>query len=373
VGNLFRFDATETLIQIAVNGHSRSQSQDFYIDFVDRIDPILEQSFHDIVEASNEDHEIVLVGKPVSGEDKFICKESRFRRSVLIEGHNTTDWLAAVVVLTWREGNRGSEPLLQVNTPKNSTREMGKASHVSGYINQRDHMALIGRRRQKPAGQFDFSTATATVAAARELREVGLLHPEPRSIGTVPFIYFDKENLFFYLFEQEVSRSHQFDDSVQMFSWSLEELLRLRRHHVYLNAIKLIETMMNQEQFVRAASIVEHNLLAQGDSDLSGEISSLAFGGRISPHLVTLLKSAVQQTVVFKYHGGTPVYVDGIAGLQYRAFFSHLLPAYAKFGVPGATELLHQIQADDRRRLSVKELGRLYCDETFMTSVPLEV
>ena len=88
---------------------------------------------------------------------------------------------------------------------------------------------------------------------------------------------------------------------------------------------------------------------------------------------MTCLQAEKQKTAVFKYQRGKQVYVEGIAGLQYAAFFSHLLPAYAEFGVPGATELLDLIIADGQRDLSVHELNRLYRDENVMTSVPMEV
>ena len=373
IGNLFFFSGDAPVVQLAVTRESKGEGHSLYIDFLERVDADMEHAFRDVISSSHEDHEIVVVGYPGLG-DAFNYKEARFRRSILIEGQNISDWLAAVVIVTWRTGDRGPELLLQVNTPKNSTREMGKASHVSGYINECDQRPPSENQGVEARhDRFTIGVGAAANAAARELLEIGLARPAPVFVGTVPFIYFDKENLFFFLFRQEIPRRQSFDDSVLMFNWTLDELVRVRRHHVLSNAIKLLDAQIRGEQLKRAARLIECNLRAHGDFELATNVASLGTADKPETNLSKCLKKAMEETVVFKYSGGIAVYVEGIAGLQYRAFFSHLLPNYAEIGVPGAAKMLEDIRNDERRATAVKDLQALYQNEEFMTSVPIEV
>src|SRR6266540_1791758 len=167
---------------------------------VDRVDQLFEATFQEIVESSHEEHELVLVGTPVGSTDKFICRGARFRRSVLVEGKNTADWLPAVLVITWRHGSHGPEPLLQMNSPQTSTREMGKISHVSGYINQQDQTVGPQVGRAASAESFELSPDTPLNALKRELASdfaIQSLLFAPTLVGTERFFYPDKENLFF--------------------------------------------------------------------------------------------------------------------------------------------------------------------------------
>jgi hypothetical protein len=63
----------------------------------------------------------------------------------------------------------------------------------------------------------------------------------------------------------------------------------------------------------------------------------------------------------------------GLSGLQYREFFSFLLPYYASVGVPGAAEHLRRMDNDEGTRLAVARLTELYHDEGVMESIPLEM
>jgi hypothetical protein len=63
----------------------------------------------------------------------------------------------------------------------------------------------------------------------------------------------------------------------------------------------------------------------------------------------------------------------GLAGWQYREFFSVLLPAYAELGVDGARDMLLHVKSDSRKAATVDRLHELYQDERLMAAVPIEL
>ncbi len=346
-----------------------------HIDFIDRVDEAFESAFREIVAFSTEEHEIVLIGVPAAQGDSFVVRGSRYRRSVLIEDRNTSNWIPALVCITWRRSQRGSQPLLQVNTPKNSTREMGKASHVSGYINKRD-LPLPQLTTQNT--DLDFLVPPETIANAlkRELFDDFGIESYPsnlQTIGTQPFYYTDKENLFFYIVQQELSASHLFEEGARMFPWTVQELIATRRYHVLDNAMKALPQHFTTQQRLRARELIRANLIAQGDAGLAAEVDGALSNAEWNSTLIGRLEAIKSEIQVCKYSGGRELAVDGLAGLQYRIFFSHLLPSYAAIGVAGADEELSQIGDDTARLQAVSSLAELYGNEDFITSLPMEL
>jgi hypothetical protein len=63
----------------------------------------------------------------------------------------------------------------------------------------------------------------------------------------------------------------------------------------------------------------------------------------------------------------------GLSGLQYREFFTMLLPLYDDIGVPGAAELLKAVREDESKRRAMERLSALYQDEDLMSSIPIEI
>jgi hypothetical protein len=63
----------------------------------------------------------------------------------------------------------------------------------------------------------------------------------------------------------------------------------------------------------------------------------------------------------------------GLAGWQYREFFSVLLRLYAQVGVDGAAALLNVIRDDEQKTFAVGRLQELYQDEHLMASMPFEL
>ena len=239
-GNLFSMPDGKRVVQLQVRRPSRREVEHLHIDFLDRVDQFFESAFQEIIDNSREEHEIVLAGTVGAEPHTFLCRGSKFRRSVLIEGRNTSDWLPAIVAITWRDGRNGPEPLLQINTPKNSTREMGKISHVSGYINYQDHpiSATEDAARSEPS-EFVIPVETAMNTLRRELlHDFGIRsYPEAaRFLGSQSFYYPDKENLFFYMLAQKINSTHLFASETRMFAWTMDDLLKVRHYHVLSSA-----------------------------------------------------------------------------------------------------------------------------------------
>ena len=67
------------------------------------------------------------------------------------------------------------------------------------------------------------------------------------------------------------------------------------------------------------------------------------------------------------------VQLMGLAGWQYREFFSVLLPLYAEVGIDGAADLLDVIRDDEHKTFAVGRLRELYQDEHRMASMPFEL
>ena len=71
--------------------------------------------------------------------------------------------------------------------------------------------------------------------------------------------------------------------------------------------------------------------------------------------------------------GGRDIQITGLAGWQYRAFFSTLMTQYREIGVSGANELMAAVQEDDGKRTAASRLEAMYEDEDLMLSMPIEV
>ncbi len=195
----------------------------------------------------------------------------------------------------------------------------------------------------------------------------------PRFIQTEPFYYADKENLFFYIFSQEINSTHQFTSDVQMFGWSVDELIRVRRHHVLSNAKLSLTAELSERQRLRAHELIVANLLAQGDEDLATQLSQEMTQKKFSRELAARLDFELNASRTFKYAFGRELEVQGLAGLQYRIFYSTLLPAYAELGIERASEHLEEIRRSQLRSEAVADIKRIYAEPDHILALPIEV
>lgn len=376
-GAVLRMKDGRAIIQVTASSSHRAGPDGLRFEFEDRPDHYFESIFQEVVENSREEHEVVLVGSPTGRATEFLCHGARFRRGVMIPQQNVDDWLPAVIVISWRRRGNTVEPLLEINTPKNSTRELGKASHLSGYINQRDHAARGQDGQDGQASHVVLQEVTAEAAVRRELRdELGIeeLARAPRLTSTVPFYYPDKENLFFYLFEVEIPPETRFAPSVQIHAWTVEELLRIREHQVLNNVIlALTDERLTRAQRDIATKIAALNLTLHGHASLAGRVLERPRKDEDRRTLIEELTALSADSAVSRYTAGHELYIDGLAGLQYRGFFTDILPVYADVGVRSAAGVLSAIHSDPATRQAVRELKSCYENEQMITALPIEV
>jgi hypothetical protein len=377
-GVLFGMPDGSRLVQISSGRPGRGLDDHLFWEFEDRVDQYFTETFQQIVKDSHEQNEVILVGSPNDDSSKFYCRGAKFRRSAMIEGANATDWLPAIIVATWRVSNGVALPLLQVNTRLNSTREIGKVSHVSGYINQADYFSEHSRKPGNAMeSEYILSPSIAANAVRRELREELRLADtaEPVLFSTLPFYYPDKENLYFYLFSLCVPSTVTFPPIAEMHSWLVPELLRVREHQVICGVQSLLEERELQPQQREAATdIAALNLLLHGHAEVAERLR------RWSPEdegpdddLRAVVAELVVRTKASKYSAGTQLALSGLAGLQYREFFAAILPLYSQIGVPGAEECLLRLNEDEVTASAIARLAFLYHDEATMMSLPLEL
>jgi hypothetical protein len=89
--------------------------------------------------------------------------------------------------------------------------------------------------------------------------------------------------------------------------------------------------------------------------------------------LLIELQQAELQTREALRSGNMTVELKGLSGLQYREFFTMLLPLYAKLGIPGAAEALAEADRDEVTRSALARLAVLYHNEEFMANIPVEL
>ncbi|MCX4972985.1 toll/interleukin-1 receptor domain-containing protein [Streptomyces sp. NBC_00620] len=378
IGALFSMPDGRQSVQLSISRPKLESAENLQVNFVDRVDHYFEQAFREVVESSREEHEIVLVGEPSPSTREFRCSGARFRRSVLVDGQESGDWLAALVAITWRRGRSGVEPLLQINTPRTSTREMGKISHVSGYINQRD-CATPESVAETPSDNSVFlvSEVAARTALDRELlQDFGISECANRAelVDALNFYYPDKENLFFYLFEQQLPNEARYTAESQMLPWRMDDLVTIREHQVYSNVLSVCRNeSLESTQRDAVVHVLCLNLRLHGRHDAAESLAREMSGPRVSDELLARFSAAQEQTKRSRRSAQKTIYITGIAGLQYRAFFTHLVPTYERIGIPGAHDLLSAIHADASRGNALAELAETYDNREFMESLPLEV
>jgi hypothetical protein len=66
-------------------------------------------------------------------------------------------------------------------------------------------------------------------------------------------------------------------------------------------------------------------------------------------------------------------HIQGLTRLQYREFFSSLLPLYERIGVPGARQQVAEVRSNSSKRSALDQLVKLYASEPDMRNLPIEV
>jgi len=225
--------------------------------------------------------------------------------------------------------------------------------------------------------EFGLEDGVSLNAARRRVRmetgeeERGILRP----LGTSNYLHPDKEHLFFFVYSCEFPEGFQLPWQAEMLPVSMAELLSIRENQSLRLALVLCESPpMRGKARADAFEIAALNLTLHGHTELARKMTNAATRGtvgiaRVAPEIRDL-EEQTRQT----WPGlGQEAVLMGLSGLQYREFFSLLLPHYAAIGVPGAADYLRVINDDETRRLAAARLAELYHDEGVIESIPLEL
>ncbi len=368
-GALLEMPDGSRVVQLIVRRPQRKSPDHLYLEFEDQTDQYFAAAFEDIVHNSSEVARVVPIGVPRNGG--FLCTGARFFQNILVDGSRQTGWMPTVLVVTWWNRNSGAEPLLQLRTEANSTRELERLSHLAGYV-YLDPPPMEGL----PEG-FELPADLTSDAAARRIRmETGSAPPgKVEFITAREYLHFDKEHLYFNIYSCEFPGHFQFPQRAQMCHVTVDKLLRIRKNQTLRNAIELCRQDEGISMLAPPAlEIVAHNLTLHGLTEIAERLLRLARSPGVDlTSELDALRQLEQQTRERQRSGAMDVDLQGLSGLQYREFFTVLLPLYAQLGVPGAADCVAELADDKERHKALDRLSVLYHDEDVMTGIPVEL
>lgn len=348
--------------------------------YIDTPDPkgLVGLVFDEIVHRSKFDDMIVPVGEPV-GDSAFRCNGSRVQSEALKNDSRATGWLPMVLVVTFRRYRGHVEPVLQLRTRENSAREESRLSHISSHILEKDRRNPAGREVAQPPTLFDLTHEVPVSAAQRVFREItGELAPTAELIPVTAsgYLYPDKESLFFFVYAFTLPEALQFPQSAELRPAGLAQLLAIRANQAFRSAADLCRSNeVKADAWADAARIAALNLRLHDRGELADALMATEhFSHADRAELAASLDDLVREvTATSRASTSREVTLEGLAGWQYRNFFSDLLPSYAKADVDGAADLLQSVTADPVKDAARHELADLYQDEQVMQGLPMEL
>jgi hypothetical protein len=367
IGTLFEMPNGQRTIQLLIRRPQREAPDHLYLQLEDTAGHYFSAAFEEIVHSSTIVNKIVPVGFPVAG--RFRATSTRYRQNVLKDGSQATGWLPLVLVVTWRSRGGRAEPLLQLRSQLNAARELDRLSHLSGHILDEDltpPMTEFGLEEPAP-----FSAVRRRVQMETGEEDRGDLQP----LGTSQYLHPDKEHLFFFVYSCEFPEALQLPREAELYPVPVPELLSIRENQVLRMASLLCEfPPMRGKARADAFEIAALNLILHGHAEVARKLMDFSAQGRAGMTRVAAeIRDLEEQTRQTWPGSERKAVVMGLSGLQYREFFSLLLPFYARVGVPGAVDQLQLINGDQSTRLAVARLAELYHDESVMESIPLEL
>jgi hypothetical protein len=373
-GALLEMPNGSRVVQLIVRRPQRRTPDHLYLEFEDQTDQYFAAAFEDIVHNSSAVNKVLPIGVPTS--DGFLCTGARFFQNILVDGSGQTGWMPTVLVVTWWNRNGRAEPVLQLRTEANSTRELERLSHLAGYVYLDPYPGTINQAEVLPE-EFELPPELANVAARNRIRmETGSAPPgELELITTRDYLHSDKEHLFFYIYSCELPGHFQFPLRAQMCHLSVDKLLRVRKNQTLRNAIELCRQDEGISMLAPPAlEIVALNLAVHGLTEVAERLLRLARspGADLTSEL-SELRQREKDTRERQRSGAVEVGLRGLSGLQYREFFTVLLPLYAELGIPGAAECIAELEDDENRKKALDRLSFLYHDEEVMTGIPVEL
>jgi hypothetical protein len=366
IGTLFEMPDGRRIVQLLVRRRLRNASDHLYLEFDDTHGYYFSATFDEIVNSSIEDNKVAPVGNII--RQRFRVSNTRYRWHVLVDGSGAKGWLPMVLVITWRVRGGQAEPLLQLRTSLNSARELDRLTHLAGNIMQDGPVV--------PGTEFDLDHAVPVTAAKRRVQmetgetDAGDLAP----LTTGRYIHPDKEHLFFFVYSYQLPEGMELWRQAEMSPVSVPELLSVRKNQVLRNAISLCLAPPKRSQ-VRAAAfeIVALNLTLHDFADLAQQLRGAAARAADLATIAAELGGLEQQTRQTWPGYERDTELKGLSGLQFREFWTMLLPFYASIGVPGAAEHLKLVNDDEIRRAAIARLSQLYHDERVMELIMVEL
>lgn len=367
IGTLFELPDGRRIVQLLIRRRLRNTSNHLYLEFEDTRGHYFSATFDEIVQSSVDDNKVVPVGAVIG--QRFRVVGTKYRWSVLMDGSGAKGWLAMVLVVTWRVRNGTAEPLLQLRTGLNASRELDRLSHLADHIMQ-DNPAV-------PGTEFGLDDAIPmTAGKLRVQMETGEVDTaELMPLATDMYIHSDKEHLFFFVYSCRLPDGLELWRQAEMSPVTVPELLSIRQNQVLRNALSLCHSPPARRRVREdAVEIVALNLVLHDYVEIAQGMREAA-AARIADFgaIVTELDRLEEQTRQTWPGFERDIELIGLPGLQFREFYAMLLPFYASVGVPGAADQLTLIEEDETKRAAVARLSQLYHDERVMESIPLEL
>ena len=271
IGTLFEMPDGRRIVQLLVRRRQRSASDHLFLQFDDTRGHYFSKVFNEIVENSIDDNKVVPLGMVVA--ERFRATSTRYRRSVLVNASGAKGWLAMVLVITWRRRDEQAEPLLQLRSPLNATRELGRLTHLAGHIMQDEPV--------EPGMEFGLDDEIPMTAAHnRVLMETGEVEAgEIRPLATGRYLHPDKEHLFFFVYGCQLPEDLQFWDQAECPRPRSANWSTIRENQVLRKALALCRVSSLRRQ-VRAAAfeIAALNLTLHDYGELAQKLTDAAVG-----------------------------------------------------------------------------------------------
>ncbi len=373
-GTLFELPTGQRMIHLLVRSPQRSPSGHLYLEFAETSDQYFTGVFEDIVHNSVADNTIIPVGVPRGRT--FERTGTRYRHNVLIDRSGAVGWLAYVLIVIWRQRGGRAEPLLQLCTYANSTRAIDRLMHPATHIYQVDYDTSPAGTVAVPPSQIDLDDAVPKRAAGRRLLlEAGQELPgDLMPVGASQYLNCDREHLYFFVYSRQIPVDFQFPRRAEMHHVPLQELLAILENQALRMADKLLRAPpMSSRARSAATEIVALNLALNGHADVAEQLTAAATHHPWPAEVKAAISDLIERTRQPWVSGGREFDMKGLAGLEYREFFSTLLPLYARLGVPGAADHLASLRADAAFSAAIARLAELYQDVDLITDIPAEL
>jgi hypothetical protein len=369
-GTLFEMPDGRRIVQLLMRRRQRNPPDHLYLEFEDTSGHYFSAMFNEVVDASIDDNKVVPAGIVIQ-DRRFRVSSTRYRRNVLIDGSHAKGWLPMVLVITWRERDGQAEPVLQLRTVLNARRELYRFSHLAGHIMQNEPAV--------PGTEFgiedDIPMAAARQLVQVETGEVGEEEPALEPLTTGQYLHPDKEHLFFFVYGCQLSEGPQLWEEAELSALSVDDLLAIRENQVLRNALLLCDAGKLRPQ-IRAVAfeIAACNLVLHGHEDLAQKLTdAVAVRKPDLDGIAAEIRDREERTRQAWPAPEEDTEVMGIAGLQFREFYSILLPYFRRVGVPGAAEYLKFVNDDEAKRAAKERLSELYHDQRLMELIPIEL